>query len=134
NIAPKIGLTADELAAMSGPQALGAYVSALEKANLSQSEMTFFMEAIASDSSKLLPLLKDNARGFKDYGDAAADAGAIMDNEALAASGRLKDALDDLGNVAKGFKLEVAEGVTPAIEEMVRDLNSADTREGLKAL
>jgi hypothetical protein len=56
NIAPQIGLTADELQNLSGPNALEAYVSALESANLSQAQMTFYMEAIASDSTALTKL------------------------------------------------------------------------------
>ena len=51
NIAPKVGLTADSFADLSSEQKLGAYVNALEKANLSQADMTFYMEAIASDAT-----------------------------------------------------------------------------------
>ncbi|WP_444460073.1 hypothetical protein [Rhodobacter capsulatus] len=55
-IAPRVGVTAQAFRDLSGPQALQLYVSSLEKAGLSQAEMTFYMEAIASDSTLLLPL------------------------------------------------------------------------------
>ena len=55
-------MTAAQFRNLSGPQALQLYVSSLEKANLSQSQFTFFLEAIASDSSRLLPLLRDGGR------------------------------------------------------------------------
>ena len=49
NIAPKVGVTADEFERLSGPQALQLFVDSLEKANLSQADLTFYMEAMASD-------------------------------------------------------------------------------------
>lgn len=64
NIAPKIGVTADQFRDLSGPDALQLYVSSLEKANVSQNEMTFFMEAIASDATLLLPLMRDNGKAM----------------------------------------------------------------------
>lgn len=78
NIAPKVGVTADQFKNLSGPQAMQAYVNALEKASVSQAEMTFYMEAIASDASLLTPLLRDNGNEFKKLGDEAARSGAIL--------------------------------------------------------
>jgi len=68
NIAPKVGVTAEMFRDLSGPDALKLYVSSLEKANVSQNEMTFFMEAIASDATLLLPLLLDNAQAMTKLG------------------------------------------------------------------
>lgn len=78
NIAPAVGVTAEQFKNLSGPQALELYVSSLEKANLSQSEMTFYMEAIASDATLLLPLMRDNASAFKELGSQAKDAGLYL--------------------------------------------------------
>ena len=78
NIAPKIGVTAEQFRNLSGPDALQLYYDSLEKANLSQNEMTFFMEAIASDATALIPLLKDGGEGFKTLGEQAEKAGLIM--------------------------------------------------------
>ena len=68
-IAPKVGVTAEQFKNLSGPQALGLYVDSLEKAGVNQQEMTFFMEAMASDATSLIPLLRDNGKAMKDYGD-----------------------------------------------------------------
>lgn len=68
-IAPKVGVTAEQFKNLSGKDALQLYVNSLEKANLSQSETTFFMEAIASDATLLLPLLKNNGKAFDTLGD-----------------------------------------------------------------
>ena len=42
------------------------------------------MEAIISDSSLLIPLLEKGGKGFKEWGDAAEKAGAIMTDELAA--------------------------------------------------
>lgn len=64
NIGPKVGVTAEQFKNLNGRDALALYVSSLEKANLSQAEMTFYMEAIASDASALLPVFSDNAKAL----------------------------------------------------------------------
>ena len=78
NIAPKIGVTADMFRDLSGPDALQLYYDSIDRANLSQSEMTFFMEAIASDATLLIPLLRNGGKGFEDFGKKAEEAGIIM--------------------------------------------------------
>ena len=55
-IAPKVGATKEEFIGLSGSDALQRYYNYLKKANLSQQEMTFYMEAIASDATLLIPL------------------------------------------------------------------------------
>ena len=72
NIAPKVGLTADAFRDLSGPDALQAYYNALEQAGLSHAEIVFYMEAIASDSALLIPLLKENGKAMKELGEGAA--------------------------------------------------------------
>lgn len=95
-IAPKVGVTADQFARLSGPEALELFVASLEKANVSQQEMTFYMEAIASDSTKLLPLLRNNARGMRELGDAAEEAGSVLSELELAELEDARNRIDDL--------------------------------------
>jgi len=78
NIAPKIGVTADMFRDLSGPEALQLYYDSIDRANLSQSEMTFFMEAIASDATLLTPLLKEGGLAFEEFGKQAEESGLIM--------------------------------------------------------
>lgn len=96
NIAPAVGVTAEQFAKLSGPQALQLYVSSLEKANLSQAEMTFYMEAIASDSTALLPLLRNNGSEMRRFGDEAQRAGRILDNEAVSGARDLEREASEL--------------------------------------
>ncbi len=83
NIAPAVGVTAEEFARLSGPEALQLYVSSLEKAGLSQAQMTFYMEALANDATALLPLLRDNGRELGRLGDQAEQAGRIIDQDLI---------------------------------------------------
>ena len=85
-IAPKVGVTADQFRNLNSADALQLYVSSLEKANLSQAEMTFYMEAIASDATALLPLLRDNGTEMARFGQAAEDAGKVIDQSMIEAA------------------------------------------------
>ena len=64
NIAPKVGVTIEQFKKLNSREALQLYVDSLQKANVSQKEMTFYMEAMASDSTALLPLLLDNGEAM----------------------------------------------------------------------
>jgi len=94
NIAPKVGATTEEFIGLSGPEALQRYFTYLEKANLSQQDMTFYMEAIASDATRLIPLLQAGGDGFKRLGEEAAEAGRIMDEATIEALDRANERID----------------------------------------
>ncbi|KAB2671990.1 hypothetical protein F9K77_01185 [Ochrobactrum sp. LMG 5442] len=97
NIAPKVGLTADAFKNLSGPEALQAYYNALEKAGVSQSDMTFYMEAIASDATALIPLLRDNGKAFDELGAKA----AVITEEKAASLRGYNDAMRNLSESVK---------------------------------
>ncbi|MCU0188827.1 hypothetical protein, partial [Citrobacter freundii] len=80
NIAPQVGVTIAQFQKLSGPDALQLYYDSLVKANVSQESMQFYMEALISDSTALIPLLENGGAEFKKWGDAAQRAGAIMDD------------------------------------------------------
>ncbi|QSZ57220.1 hypothetical protein [Rhizobium sp. ZX09] len=71
NIAPKVGLTADAFKNLSGPQALQLYYDSLKKAGANQQQMTFYLEAMASDATALIPLLEKGGEGFRKLGEGA---------------------------------------------------------------
>lgn len=125
NIAPLVGVTADEFRNLNGTDALKLYVSSLEKANANQAEMTFYMEAIASDATLLLPLLKDNAVAFDELGLAAEGAGAIMSEATIASALALDKVMKDLGLQAKGLQMGLAAEMLPTLEQFSKDLQTA---------
>jgi len=96
NIAPKIGITADAFKGLSSSDALQLYVKSLEDANVSQAQMTFYMEALASDATLLTPLFMDNAAGLDQMSASAHDLGAIIDQDLIAKSSALRDRWDQV--------------------------------------
>ncbi|HBP6604161.1 TPA: phage tail tape measure protein [Pseudomonas aeruginosa] len=122
NVAPKIGVTADQFRNLSGPQALGLYVSSLEKAKVSQSDMTFYLEAIASDATALLPLLRNNAEGFKTFGDAAQAAGAILDEKMIKSASELKAATWLVEQSTTGLNNQLTSALIPVLSDFATKL------------
>lgn len=114
-IAPKVGVTAEQFRNLSGPQALQLFSSSLEKAGLSQAEMTQQMESLANDATLLLPLLLDNGAGFNVLGDAAEKAGAIMDQKTIAATQNLAAAGWLAQQSMAGIKNQLASALMPTL-------------------
>ena len=118
NIAPKVGVTAEQFRNLSGPEALQLYVSSLDKANLSQSEMTFYMEAIANDATLLLPLLRNNAAGLKDLAAEAEELGLVLSTEAAAAALEFERGLNTLGAASDGAGKQIAAELVPTLNTL----------------
>lgn len=134
NIAKRTGVTAEQMRKLSGPDALGLYFSSLEKANLSQSEMTFYMEAIASDASALIPLLRNNSAGMRQWGDAAEAAGAIIDGKTSKATSRLREVTNEADLAFQGLKVTVADQALPALSDFAELLNDPGFRQGFGSI
>ena len=115
-IAPQVGVTADEFKNLSGPDALQLYVSSLEKANVSQSEMVFFMEAIASDASALTPLLKSNGQQMRVLGDEAERTGRILSKDAVDGARELEK---EFGDLEKIISTKFSKAITDNKDELL---------------
>jgi hypothetical protein len=117
NIAPRVGVTADAFRNLSGPDALQLYVSSLEKANLTQSEMTFYLEAIASDSALLLPLLKNNGKAMKEMGDEAQKLGAVLSEETIKANAEFAAQLARMHASVTALKINIGSSLIPSLAD-----------------
>lgn len=106
NIAPQVGVTAEQFARLSGPEALQLYVKSLEAANVTQAEMTFYMEALASDATALLPVLRNNGSEMRRLGDEAERAGRILDTDAVEAARDLEREASELSDTIKAALTE----------------------------
>ena len=124
NIAPQVGVTADQFRNLGGPDALQLYVSSLEKANLSQNEMTFYLEAIASDSALLLPLLQNNGQAMKDLGDEAQRLGAILSDETIQANKEFAAQMDRLNALATSLSRSIGSALIPEINRLISELQT----------
>lgn len=122
-IAPKVGATREEFVGLSGPQALQRYYDYLQRANLSQQDMTFYMEAIASDATALIPLLHDGGEAFRALGEGA----AIMEDATI-------EALDRANDRIKLFKQSATINFGKALAVLFGDAASANEKAARKQL
>lgn len=99
NIAPKVGLTAKEFKNLSSEQALGKYVKGLQDANVSQQELTFYLEAIASDATLLAPLFLNNSEQLERMAAAGRDLGVVMSNDMITNSVAMRRTFDEVMDV-----------------------------------
>lgn len=134
NIAPKVGVTIEQFRQLSGSDALGLYVSSLEKANLSQSEMTFFLEAVASDSALLLPLLRNNGQAMGELASEADRLGIVMNSSTVAAAQELDRNLQRLDAVVRSVSITFGNQVLPVLSEFIGNAVDAATEvDGVKS-
>jgi len=124
-IGPMVGVTADNFKDLSGDQALKLYVDSLNSANLSQADMVFYMEAIASDATKLLPLYADQSAELERLSEKYSD---VNDQLGLTANqadalGDMKESFDLLGVTAGNAGTQIistfAEPITDFLETTI---------------
>ena len=115
-VAPRVGVTADQFARLSGPEALQLYVDTLQRAGLSQQEMTFYLEAMASDATRLLPLLRNGGAEMARLGAQADNLGAVLDASAIQALQRTQIALVGVGQVFEGIRNRIGVALAPSVE------------------
>ncbi|WP_227814322.1 phage tail tape measure C-terminal domain-containing protein [Nitrogeniibacter aestuarii] len=121
NIAPKVGIAADEFARLSGPEALQAYYDALEKAGLNQQQMTFYLEALASDTTALIPLLRDGGRGFAEMGQYAEKVGRVLSDDLVSSSVEFQQNIRELEGAMVGLRNTIGAEVLPTLNRLANE-------------
>ena len=116
---------------LSGPDALQLYVDKLEEAGVTQQQMSFYLESMASDLTDLYPLLANGGEGFKLYGDMAARAGLIMTDQTREAALALKDQVYMLDLQLQGVENQLMQAVIPAFVD-VADAFFGGSEQGLQ--
>lgn len=122
-----------EMQNLSGPQALQLYVDKLEEAGVTQQQMSFYLESMASDTTNLIPLLKNGGEGFKFWADAAERAGVIMDEHAIEKANELRVQMDLLNLQVQGVKNQFIQGLMPALVSVGDGLSDATMETNLMA-
>lgn len=103
---------------LSGPEALQLYVDKLEEAGVTQQQMSFYLESMASDLTDLYPLLANGGEGMRLYGDMAERAGIIMTDKTKEAALLLKDQMFMLDLQFQGVKNQLMTAVIPAFVDI----------------
>ncbi|AXY57263.1 hypothetical protein CDG60_12220 [Acinetobacter chinensis] len=117
-----------EMQNLSGPKALQLYVDKLEEAGATQQQMSFYLESMASDTTNLIPLLKNGGEGFKFWSDAAERYGLIMEDSAIQKAAEFKVQLKLLDMQVQGAKNQFIQGLMPALVS-VGDVMTDATKE-----
>ncbi|RZG81829.1 hypothetical protein EXE10_12755 [Acinetobacter sp. WCHAc060033] len=123
NVAPKVGVTAEQFKKLSGPEALQLFFNTLRQAGVSENEMVFYLESIADEGSALIPLLEQGGAGFKKFGDAAKEAGAILSQDTVENAVKAKSALGDFQNSVTGVTNTLVANAAPAIVFVAENLD-----------
>lgn len=124
NIAPKVGVTAEQFAVLSGPEALQLYVKSLQQANLTQAEMTFYLEAMASDTTALLPLLANGGQAFSDMADRAERLGIVLSEDQTGAIKEMNGALSLVSQTFEGIIGQVTANLAPIVTAITEEFLS----------
>ncbi|MDH0116752.1 hypothetical protein N7379_19875 [Rhizobium pusense] len=120
NIAPKVGLTADAFKNLSGPQALQLYYDSLKKAGANQQQMTFYLEAMASDATALIPLLEKGGEGFRKLGEGA----SVISKETGDKLRAFNQSMRDVGQAISDVALAAVASLAPALVIVGNGLNT----------
>lgn len=133
-IAPKVGVTAQMFAKLSGPDALQLYYNSLEKAGLNQAQMTTYMESMADEATALIPLLKNNGEGFKTFGDRAEKAGQILKSFEIDQLVEVNQSIKALEGSFEGASRQLVLGMLPGIQSVTDRLTSMSSNGAMEAL
>lgn len=125
NIAPKVGVTADQFKRLSGPEALQLYVKSLEQANISQGEMTFYLEAMASDLTNLQPLLANNGALLDQQSAKAEKFGLVLSELDIENLKKVEENFFLIGQQIEAASNIVAAKLSPVINQAIKEFQDA---------
>ncbi|MAY20317.1 MAG: hypothetical protein CL955_06835 [Erythrobacteraceae bacterium] len=112
----KVKLTVDELRGLSGKDALQLIVNRMEQAQLSTEEMSFVLESLASDTTNLIPLLRDGGKAFDELGKRA----TVISDEDREKFNQYVLAQERLGEATKALTIAlVGSGLIDAMVKVV---------------
>ena len=93
-IAPKVGVTAEEFAKLSGPEAIGLYVKSLQQVGIEGKSFDEYLERTASDMKVLSPLFADQSKVLKQLSKDAVTNGQVMSDATSKALNKMSLSFD----------------------------------------
>ena len=121
NIAPLVGVTAEQFRNLSGPEALQLYVDSLERAGLSQAEMVFYLEAISGDLTALLPLLRNGGAEFQALAERAERLGIVLSEDQVDSIKEMNGALSLVEATFQGIIGQVTANLAPVVTAIAEE-------------
>ncbi|WP_138423723.1 phage tail protein [Maritimibacter alexandrii] len=118
NIAPKVGITKDAFVGLNSEEALGLYIRSLKEAGVSQQEMTFYMEAMASDATLLTEMFDNYGRAISDMAAKAAELGLVLDQRTIDAARRSREEFRLVGDILRTKMQAALVGLIPVFTQL----------------
>ena len=115
NVGSKVGLTAEKLAAMAGPDALIAVKKAMDDTNTSAAEQVFYLESIADEASSLIPLLANNGEELRKMDARFKGLNATLTGSEIAQLKKYQLNVDDLSLAWQAFSREA---ILPWVDQL----------------
>lgn len=126
NIAPKVGVTAEQFRNLNSADALQLYISSLERANLSQAQMTFYMEALASDSTALIPLFRENGQLLREQADEAQRYGKVLSDLSMQELAEFQKSIDNFQARMSGLSSQLSVSFATIANDFIEAWGSMD--------
>ncbi|HCE4802529.1 TPA: hypothetical protein NJ760_004170 [Vibrio parahaemolyticus] len=121
-VAPKVGLTVDELQRMAGPEALIAVKDAMDQANVPMKQQIFYLESIANDASALMPLLENKGERLYELTQRYDDLNVAMSKYDIQQFKQMDQQIADmelkLGRAFSNLSRQVTYSLLPAMDDV----------------
>lgn len=120
----RVGTTAEALQKLNDPMlVLTKIVADMQALGASDQEISFVLESLASDTTNLIPLLKNGAEGMKDYVAAMEQIG-FLSSDQVAAGREVAKQLDLVRAQYDLLKNKIAAELAPAVIALIQDFQS----------
>lgn len=115
----RLGISQQQIAEMSQEELFSATITALQGVT-DETERTYLAgQLLGRGATELGPLLNKTAEETQQMKDRVHELGGVMSDEAVAASARYADSLQDMRAAIDGAKRSLAEGFLPAISDVM---------------
>lgn len=129
-----VGLSMDQVAAMSREEVLNAVITGLQGMDESAERTYIATTLLGKAAGELGPLFNTSAEDTAAMKQAVNELGGVMSNEGVAASAAFKDALQDLTTIGIGFKNAMGTKVLPYVTEAMTALTDGFRKDGIAGM
>lgn len=119
-----VGLSIDDVRKMSTEDVFAAVITGLQGMEEGADRTKIATTLLGRSAQELGPLLNTSAEATEEMRQTVNDLGGVMSNEAVAASAKFKDTLQDLQTASGWFKREFVSDILPAVTAGMQGLTS----------
>ncbi|MGY3728011.1 MULTISPECIES: hypothetical protein [Cobetia] len=119
----RVGVAAQDLIGLAPDEMFLRLAAAMK--DLPQASQITFLESLASNASRLQPLLANNAEMLRQLGDQASELGLIMSPEQIANLLKTDEAINGLQTRLQGISTQLLSKLSPAVEDMADAFDDA---------